>query len=439
MKRLLGTVVIVAGGFGILHELGRRWGATREELTSPMPGDEIVPNPKGETTHGITIHATPREVWPWIVQMGYHRGGWYTYAWVDRYVWRIQNPSADRIEPELQDVSVGSVIPDGEPGTAFYVVRKAEPPQALVLHSTTHVPPQLRDRISVDWTWSFQLMEVQPTSTRLTLRVRAAYTPWWMRLVFEGLIVPSDFVMARSMLRGIRRRAQRRLSRADHRDATRRTERVARNHQIPASRQGLSSTPEPGAVDLLWIPLGAGDHVVRVSGRIYEAIKALRERRPRLALYHSALEVTVPEGRFVIESAPIPHQPREARGVVAEGPVGLRWAGRFRLLRYEIRRWREGSIPDANEAVSSPIRVATDLRCARQILELVPCVPTPVWGRDELETGDMWNSNSLTSWLLVRSGVDAQIQPPRGGRAPGWDAGLVVAARSVEIRKIAKG
>ncbi len=179
----------------------------------------------------------------------------------------------------------------------------------------------------------------------------------------------------------------------------------------------MTSTSAPGAVDFYWIPLGAGGHVVRLNGKVYETISAFLEHRPRRALYHSALEVGVPDGRFVIESAPIRDQRGRERGVVAEGPVGTRWAGRFRLFRYEIRRWRGGSIPDAREAVSSPVRVANDHARAQRVLDLVPAVPTPVWGRDELNTGDMWNSNSLIAWLLVGAGVDTeQIQPPSGGR-----------------------
>jgi hypothetical protein len=193
----------------------------------------------------------------------------------------------------------------------------------------------------------------------------------------------------------------------------------------------MSSTSGPATVDLYWIPLGAGAHVVRTSGKIYEAIMAIRGHRRRLALYHSALEIRVPEGRFVIESAPALNPGGEDHGVVAGGPVGTTWAGRFSLFRYEIRRWRDGSIPDANEAVSSPITVITEAAQARRILDLVPAVPTPVWGRDELNTGDMWNSNSLTSWLLERSGVSAdKIFPPSGGRAPGWNAGIRIARRS---------
>jgi hypothetical protein len=182
------------------------------------------------------------------------------------------------------------------------------------------------------------------------------------------------------------------------------------------------------AVDLLWIPLGAGQRVVRASGRTFEALSALVQRRPRCDLYHSALVVSVPEGRFVIEMAPIPDRSPESRGVVAEGPVGTKWASRFRIFRYEIRRWRNGVIPDEAAAVAT-VRLSTELDCAQRLLDLVPSVPTPVWGRDELGAGEMWNSNSVTSWLLRRGDVDTSLlAPPRAGRAPGWAAGLVVAS-----------
>jgi hypothetical protein len=118
------------------------------------------------------------------------------------------------------------------------------------------------------------------------------------------------------------------------------------------------------------------------------------------------------------------------RGVVAEGAVGTPAAGRFRLFRYEVRRWRSGIIPDVAEAVESPRRLSDDRGCGRRLLALVPQVPTPVWGRDELRAGEMWNSNSLISWLIARSGLDVDsIQPPVGGRAPGWLAGIAIARR----------
>jgi hypothetical protein len=189
-----------------------------------------------------------------------------------------------------------------------------------------------------------------------------------------------------------------------------------------------SSAPITG-IELYWLPLGAGGHSVRLNGLVFEALVARLQHRDRCDLYHSALEVYVPEGRFVIEQAPAWGESGE-RGVVAEGPVGTRAAGRFRLFRYEVRRWRDGVIPDVAEAVDSPRRLSDDLDCARRLLELVPQVPTPVWGRDELGLGEMWNSNSLISWLIARSGLDVEtVRPPVGGRAPGWDAGVAMAGR----------
>ena len=108
------------------------------------------------------------------------------------------------------------------------------------------------------------------------------------------------------------------------------------------------------AVDLYWLPLGAGGRFVRLNGRIYEALAARVRRRPACDLYHSALQIEVPEAKFVIEQAPVPDLSGKNRGVVAQGPVGSRWAGRFRIFRYEIRLWRDGHIPDVAEAVDSP-------------------------------------------------------------------------------------
>jgi hypothetical protein len=184
-------------------------------------------------------------------------------------------------------------------------------------------------------------------------------------------------------------------------------------------------------VDLLWIPLGAGGWFVRLNGRAYEAIRALIEGRRRFDLYHSALRVDVPEGRFVIENAwPIPSSDGRSRGVVVEGPVGGRRLARFRFLRYEIRRWRNGVIPDMGDAVGGPQRVTDDPGVAHRVLDLAGSVPAQVWGRDELGAGEMWNSNSVVAWLLARAGVPAEaLVPPVGGRAPGWRAGVLAARR----------
>jgi hypothetical protein len=193
----------------------------------------------------------------------------------------------------------------------------------------------------------------------------------------------------------------------------------------PDSRHGGATA----AVNLYWLPLGAGGVVVRLNGRVYEAFRAAAERRSPCALYHCALEVRLSDGRYAVELTPVPDRNGAARGVVAEGPVGSRWLGRFRLFRYELRCWRDGVIPDLGYAVAHQ-RLTSDPHLARRLLDVMASVPTPVWGRDELRAGEMWNSNSVVSWLLARSGLPVwRATPPSGGRAPGWNAGLVVAGR----------
>ena len=191
----------------------------------------------------------------------------------------------------------------------------------------------------------------------------------------------------------------------------------------------IDDPPTPG-VDLYWIPLGADTSVVRGSGRVFEAVGAWWHRRDRSDLFHAALIVRVAEGRYVIEQAPVPDAHGERRGVVAGGPVGLAWLGRWRLFRYEVRRWLGGRIPDLHAAVGGPVRVSDDPTVARAVLDVLPGVPTPVWGRDELRAGEMWNSNAVVAWTLVRAGVAIEsVAVPVGGRAPGWRAGIVVARR----------
>ena len=121
--------------------------------------------------------------------------------------------------------------------------------------------------------------------------------------------------------------------------------------------------------------------------------------------------------------------------MVTTGAVGSRLIGWLRLFRYEVRRWPGGSIPDLQYAVGGPQRLTTDPHTARQLLDAIPNVPTPVWGRDELKTADMWNSNSLISWSLATTGLATdELQAPPHGRAPGWDSGLTVVQRNTTSR-----
>ena len=186
-------------------------------------------------------------------------------------------------------------------------------------------------------------------------------------------------------------------------------------------------------VCLFWLPLGAdGNPAVRWGGRAYEALAARRERRDRLRLFHSALRIRLDGVAFVVEMAPAWGAQAPDRGVVSEGPVGFAWLGRSRLFRYEIRRWRDGVIPDIDQAVDSPVDLGAAEWQARVLLSLVPGCPTPVWGRDGLGAGDMWNSNSVVAWLLTRVRLPLDdLAPPRQGRAPGWSAGVRVAQRQL--------
>lgn len=205
---------------------------------------------------------------------------------------------------------------------------------------------------------------------------------------------------------------------------------------MKTDRDGLPTrhTTHDAWVDLYWLPLGAGDtsHCVRWNGLIFESVMARVEHRRRSDLYHSALRVRVDGDPYIIEMAPVWGNKEPDRGVVCEGSVGLPWLGHSRFFRYEVRRWRNGVIPDVSQAVASPRRVSANARQAQQLLELVPAFPTATWGRDEQRAGEMWNSNSLVSWLLARSGHHTELlHPPARGRAPGWSAGLVAAARAM--------
>jgi hypothetical protein len=192
------------------------------------------------------------------------------------------------------------------------------------------------------------------------------------------------------------------------------------------------------SLDLYWIPLGAGNRVVQFSGRTFEAIAARWGRRSPCDLYHSALVASLGADEYFIEMTPVPGGSRAPtdRGVVAVGVVGTAWVRRLRIFRYEIRRWRNGTIPDLAAAVGDPVRVSNEERDVAAALDAVPGVPTPVWGRDELRAGEMWNSNSVVSWILAVSGLLDRVDgPPPAGRAPGWDAGVAVASREHPRRR----
>ena len=204
------AAVVAAGGYATLYRLGQTWGATDQERKQALVGDELLPNARAWTTHAITIEAPAPKVWPWLVQMGWGRAGWDTYRWVDRLLFPANGPSADQILPGQQRLQEGDRLPDGPPEVdCWFTVERLEPSRLLVLRSTRHLPASWRQRgLSMEWIWSWHLHEPTSGRTRVVQRNRMRLDPWWFERVFLATIVPADFVMARSHLRGLRDRVE---------------------------------------------------------------------------------------------------------------------------------------------------------------------------------------------------------------------------------------
>jgi hypothetical protein len=213
------AALAVVGGYARLYRLGQTWGATDQELQQALAGDELLPDARARTTHAITIAAPAHEVWPWLVQMGWGRAGWYTYRWVDRLLFPTNGPSADHILPEHQRLEQGDHVPDGPPEVdCWFTVEQLEPHRLLVLRSTRHLPLSWRQRgLAMDWIWSWHLDEPTRGCTRVVQRNRMCLRPWLFERAFLGAIVPADLVMARSHLRGLQRRAETAEARRPHR------------------------------------------------------------------------------------------------------------------------------------------------------------------------------------------------------------------------------
>lgn len=217
---LVATTAAVTGTY-VLHRLGYRWGATDAEVREPLPGDELVTDPIVQTTHAITIAEPPAAVWPWLVQMGYGRAGWYTNDWwyrlIDQYLFHVNMPRVDRILPEQQHLAQGDIIPDGPPGTASFRVVTLEPARALVLYSTTHgtvwLPRALRENralgVHAELGWVFVLREPTQGTTRLLLRTRGSGGPALYRAVARAFLPPADLFVARMLLRTVKRNVER--------------------------------------------------------------------------------------------------------------------------------------------------------------------------------------------------------------------------------------
>jgi hypothetical protein len=181
---------------------------------------------------------------------------------------------------------------------------------------------------------------------------------------------------------------------------------------------------------LYWIPVASGTRLPfqRWSLALYEAVAALLARRPRGQLYHAALKITVDGVTRTLEMAP--EGQGRGQAPLVSGPVGDPRAARFRIFRYGLHCLEAASLPDEQYAVAV-LNLSGDCDTARRVLDLAPRVPGYTWGRRAPGTREMWTSDSVTSWLLTRAGLEtASLRVPASGRAPGWQAGIEVAAGS---------
>ena len=162
-----------------------------------MPGDTQVTLPSYEATLGVTINTAPAAIWPWLMQMGYRRGGLYSYDWLDRLFGYLDAPSAERILPEWQRLAVGDEIPIGRGGG--FPVKAIEPFRSLVLGGHAQ---------DVEWSWELALTRIGVEQTRLISRNRVRSPARFRSRITMLFIEPAAFLMTRQMLLGIKRRAE---------------------------------------------------------------------------------------------------------------------------------------------------------------------------------------------------------------------------------------
>lgn len=223
LRWLFGAVITVGTG-ALLYRLSWRSGARDAEAYGALPGDDVIPHPMVEWTRATTIHASRERIWPWLAQMGYGRGGWYTNERIDRLIWGVSAGNADRILPEYQHLEVGDIVADGPDHAAYFHIRAIERERAIVYHSIRHPrtghPVDADDRTAVEalerrlvegahleFSWAFVLIPDGPDETRLVIRTRAVYAPQAIGL----LRVPLGFIdvfHAHTMLRAIRKRVE---------------------------------------------------------------------------------------------------------------------------------------------------------------------------------------------------------------------------------------
>lgn len=190
------TFSVLLYWFPIRRWMGR-WGTAPSDLSGVMAGDGLLDKATYSGTMAVIVNAQPEHIWPWLVQMGYRRGGLYSYDWLDRLFGYLDRPSATRILPEFQHLAVGDRIPLGRGPS--WPVAVIETNRALVL--------DMRNMGGFDWVWQFGLYPVDEKRTRLVSRSRVRTQTAWARLATYA-IEPTGFLMTRRMLLGLKHRAE---------------------------------------------------------------------------------------------------------------------------------------------------------------------------------------------------------------------------------------
>jgi hypothetical protein len=217
------TVALCVLGAIVAVWVSSRTRASVDEARAALPGDDIISDPTTIWNRGITIEASPSEVWPWLVQMGYGRAGFYVPEWVDRLVWRVPAANSSALLPHLQRIAVDDIVADGPDFLAYWRVRIVDPERALVYWTRRHpwrgapVDPTDAGALTkreaglvaggtyAECSWGFYLSQIAPGRTRLVIRTRAVSSPAWLRRMPYGLI---DAYLSHAELSNIKRRVE---------------------------------------------------------------------------------------------------------------------------------------------------------------------------------------------------------------------------------------
>ena len=197
---ILTLVVILTVAIVYWFTLGRRFAEcapTPDDLTRTMAGDTIIATPTHSAMDAITIDASPDDIWPWLVQLGYQRGGLYSYDWLDRLFGFLDRPSASRVLPEFQHLAVGDIIRLGP--RQQLTVAALEPARALALSYTAR---------GFEWVWQFGLYPIEKDRTRLVTRGTERFQKNLGTWLFMQVMKPAAFIMTRRMLLGLKERAE---------------------------------------------------------------------------------------------------------------------------------------------------------------------------------------------------------------------------------------